>query len=162
MHCGRCKGSNAHTLGMKRRLHWHARLRSYKVRIWNWEGYYEMDGGNHVSSYARSWVIHQTKLWPKKQGSMYSVPPSNIRCTINGVATYASHDVSTIMELPCVPLERVLLVTTMWGQVDPAIGGHREEKLRGVWENMRTLGADTTRFDNTIESAWRIVNLLLQ
>ena len=60
------------------------------------------------------------------------------------------------------PLERVLLVTTMWGQVDPTMGDRREKELRGVWKDMRMLGAGMTRFDNTIESAWRIVDLLLQ
>ena len=52
-----------------------------------------------------------------------------------------------------------LLVATMRGQVGPVlIGDHHEEK-RGVWENLRTLGAGGTHFGNAIESAWRIVDL---
>ena len=57
--------------------------------------------------------------------------------------------------------QSVLLATTMWSQVDPAIGDHREEKLRGVWEKMMALGSGMTRFDHTTESAWKIVDILL-
>ena len=57
--------------------------------------------------------------------------------------------------------QSVLLATTMWSQVDPATGDHREETLRGVWEQMIALGSGMTRFDNTTESAWKIVDTLL-
>lgn len=57
--------------------------------------------------------------------------------------------------------QRVLLATTMWGQVDPPTAHHREEKIRDVWGTMIALGSGMTRFDHTTESAWKIVDLLL-
>jgi hypothetical protein len=57
--------------------------------------------------------------------------------------------------------QRVLLATTMWGQVDYATAIRREEAIRSVWGSMAALGSGMTRFDHTTESAWQIVNLLL-
>jgi len=57
--------------------------------------------------------------------------------------------------------QRVVLATTMWSQVDPETGYHREEDIRRIWGTMTALGSGVTRFDHTTESAWRIVDRLL-
>lgn len=57
--------------------------------------------------------------------------------------------------------QRVVLATTMWSQVNPATGCHREEEIREFWGTMVALGSGITRFEDTTESAWRVVNLLL-
>jgi hypothetical protein len=57
---------------------------------------------------------------------------------------------------------RTLLVTTQWDLVDKERGKRREDELRTkYWRPMMARGSGMLRFDNTTESAWRAVNLLV-
>jgi energy-coupling factor transporter ATP-binding protein EcfA2 len=56
-------------------------------------------------------------------------------------------------------LKNVVLVTTMWDQVDEDVGNNRENELTTkFWKTMIELGCHTSRFDNTAESAMDIVS----
>jgi hypothetical protein len=58
-------------------------------------------------------------------------------------------------------LKDVIVVTTMWGQVKKEIGERREEELKNVvFAKMVAAGCRVQRFEDTPESAWRIVDCL--
>jgi hypothetical protein len=60
-------------------------------------------------------------------------------------------------------VEKVVLVTTMWDRVQEDTGECREQQLfENYWNGMMKLGASTSRFLNSTDSAWRIINLLLE
>jgi len=53
----------------------------------------------------------------------------------------------------------VILATTMWSHVPEGVGGKREEQLRvDVWKDMGFHGCKIHRFEETYESAWRIID----
>ncbi|KAG6851167.1 hypothetical protein H0H93_015177 [Arthromyces matolae] len=57
-------------------------------------------------------------------------------------------------------LENVILVTTLWDDVDPSVGDAREcQILKEFWAPLMGEGCRTTRFSNTHHSAWDVVNL---
>ncbi|KAF7970687.1 hypothetical protein HWV62_23290 [Athelia sp. TMB] len=52
----------------------------------------------------------------------------------------------------------VILVTTMWDEVDEEVGERREAELRDTfWRTMVAHGSQTVRFSHTPESAWNIL-----
>jgi hypothetical protein len=56
-------------------------------------------------------------------------------------------------------LKNVILVTTMWDEVDEEEGINRETELSTTyWNSMIELGCHTSRFYNDTESAWDIVS----
>ena len=56
-------------------------------------------------------------------------------------------------------LKNVVLVTTMWDEVEEEEGRCREAQLSAeYWNAMLELGCHTSRFHNTMESAWDIVS----
>jgi hypothetical protein len=56
-------------------------------------------------------------------------------------------------------LKNVVLVTTMWDQVDEEVGSSRENELAtSYWKTMIELGCHTSRFHNNPESALDIVS----
>ena len=59
-------------------------------------------------------------------------------------------------------LKNIILVTTMWDEVDSqSVGCKREEELlSSFWKDMILLGSRTCRFLGTHESAWEIINRL--
>ncbi|KAI6039632.1 P-loop containing nucleoside triphosphate hydrolase protein [Pisolithus marmoratus] len=57
--------------------------------------------------------------------------------------------------------KNVILVTTMWDEVTEEVGSAREQELcSNFWRAMIALGSTTHRFENTTESAWKIINSL--
>ena len=55
-------------------------------------------------------------------------------------------------------LENVILVTTMWDEVEEDEGYQREEELRGkYWKTMIDQGSVSARYHGTLDSAWDIV-----
>ncbi|KAF9467092.1 hypothetical protein BDZ94DRAFT_1330027 [Collybia nuda] len=53
----------------------------------------------------------------------------------------------------------VILTTTMWDIVTEGVGENREIELKTkYWNEMLKLGSTTERFDNTPDSAWRIID----
>ena len=51
----------------------------------------------------------------------------------------------------------------MWDKIDEAIGQEREKELRGLyWKSMIKLGSTTVRYRNTKDSAWEILDTVLQ
>ena len=60
-------------------------------------------------------------------------------------------------------LGKVVLVTTMWGRVNPERGASREEELRTqYWRQMIANGSCVLRFEDSFESAWSIVDKILE
>jgi hypothetical protein len=58
-------------------------------------------------------------------------------------------------------LQNVILVTTMWDEVDESEGIYREDALREeYWRPMIASGAKLMRFDHTRDSAWHIIDQL--
>lgn len=59
--------------------------------------------------------------------------------------------------------EKVLLVTTMWRHLkDRSIGEKREEEVRTkYWENKMEHGPKIHSFQETADSAWIAVNMLM-
>ncbi|KAF8968501.1 P-loop containing nucleoside triphosphate hydrolase protein [Flammula alnicola] len=56
----------------------------------------------------------------------------------------------------------VVLATTKWQTIDTAVGQRREEKLdTHWWKEMLNAGAQKFRFHNDKESAWDIVNAII-
>ena len=56
-------------------------------------------------------------------------------------------------------LKNVVLVTTMWDEVDEELGNDRESELiTRYWKTMIELGSRTSRFYNNTESALDIVS----
>ncbi|KAF9004209.1 hypothetical protein BDQ17DRAFT_1424657 [Cyathus striatus] len=55
-----------------------------------------------------------------------------------------------------------ILGTTKWDSVKPSVGGLREEQLlNDYWKNMIDNGSLAYRFDNTHQSAWNMVDKIL-
>jgi hypothetical protein len=60
-------------------------------------------------------------------------------------------------------LRNVILVTTMWGEVDAGIGSLRETELKKkYWKVMIDEGSATARYRNTRSSAWDILDHIIQ
>jgi hypothetical protein len=60
-------------------------------------------------------------------------------------------------------LSNIILTTTMWDRVDETTGQEREKELKGqYWESMIRLGSTTVRYHNTKDSAWEILDKVLQ
>ena len=60
-------------------------------------------------------------------------------------------------------LPHVVLMTTMWSTVHQDVGLQREKQLKShndLWLPLLNLGAATSRFDNSYDSAWDIVETL--
>ena len=58
-------------------------------------------------------------------------------------------------------ITRVVLATTKWNRVDPAVGEQRELELKKeLWGNMMTAGAQSVRFEGTHESACTIIRTI--
>jgi molybdenum-dependent DNA-binding transcriptional regulator ModE len=60
-------------------------------------------------------------------------------------------------------LPHVVLMTTMWSTVRQDVGKQREDQLKShndLWAPVLNLGATTSRFDNSYDSAWEIVKTL--
>ncbi|KAH7906929.1 P-loop containing nucleoside triphosphate hydrolase protein [Hygrophoropsis aurantiaca] len=58
--------------------------------------------------------------------------------------------------------KNVILATTKWGDVEKDVGERREEQLRAnFWKDMINQGSRTAQFHNTYESAWAIINLIV-
>ena len=58
---------------------------------------------------------------------------------------------------------RTLLTTTMWGNISEDTGRRRQIDLEtNCWKPMIEGGSSVVRFDNTFESAWRVVQKLLE
>jgi hypothetical protein len=60
-------------------------------------------------------------------------------------------------------VRKVVLVTTMWDEGDLETFNKREEELFNFrhWKRMKDYGALTARFLNSADSAWNIINLIL-
>ena len=55
-------------------------------------------------------------------------------------------------------MPNVVIATTMWGKVSKEEGNEREDELRrDFWGEMVAHGCRTERFENTYDSAWRII-----
>jgi hypothetical protein len=51
-----------------------------------------------------------------------------------------------------------MMVTTMWGDVESEVGKEREDELTSTfWAPMISQGSRTVRYQNTLESAWEIL-----
>lgn len=60
-------------------------------------------------------------------------------------------------------MPNVIIATTMWGEVDHTVGVRREEELkRQYWKDMLANGCTTVRFEDSYDSAWRIVGDLIR
>jgi hypothetical protein len=60
-------------------------------------------------------------------------------------------------------LGNIILTTTMWDRIDEDTGKEREKELRGqYWKSMIKLGSTTVRYRNTKDSAWEILDKVLQ
>jgi hypothetical protein len=60
-------------------------------------------------------------------------------------------------------LRNVILVTTMWSEVDQEVGSRREEALRQkYWKGMIDEGSSTARYKGTLSSAWEILDHIIQ
>ena len=60
-------------------------------------------------------------------------------------------------------LKKVILATTMWDQVTVTTGAQREHDLRvNYWKVMMDKGASIARFQNTHETAWEIIDKIVQ
>ena len=58
-------------------------------------------------------------------------------------------------------LKNVILVTTMWDELeDESIGSKMEVELSTFWKDMMRPGSRTCRFQGTRESAWEIIECL--
>ena len=59
--------------------------------------------------------------------------------------------------------KKVVLVTTMWDEVQQDTGVCREKELfEKYWNTMINYGASTARFSNSADSAWEIVDPILK
>jgi hypothetical protein len=60
-------------------------------------------------------------------------------------------------------LGNIILTTTMWDKIDETTGQEREKELKGqYWKSMIRLGSTTIRYRNTKDSAWEILDKVLQ
>jgi len=56
-------------------------------------------------------------------------------------------------------MPNVVIVTTMWGRVTEEEGARREAELKKeFWKDMVADGCKTERFENTYDSAWRVID----
>jgi len=56
-------------------------------------------------------------------------------------------------------MPNVVLATTMWGRVEEGTGVRREKQLQNeFWKDMLAEGCEIDRFENSYDSAWRIVD----
>ena len=59
--------------------------------------------------------------------------------------------------------KKVVLATTMWDKVQHDTGVRRERELfEKFWKTMISYGASTSRFSNSADSAWKIVEIILK
>lgn len=60
-------------------------------------------------------------------------------------------------------MENVVLATTMWGLLkDRSVGDRRQEELKEkYWRPLIACGCKTSKFDDTFESAWAIINSIV-
>jgi len=60
-------------------------------------------------------------------------------------------------------MENVVLATTMWGLLkDRSVGERRQEELaQKYWQPLLACGCTPARFENTYESAWAIINKIV-
>jgi len=59
-------------------------------------------------------------------------------------------------------LKNIVLVTTMWDDVEESTGAAREDELtKEYWNDMIRLGSRTARYHNTVNSAWDILKVFL-
>jgi len=60
-------------------------------------------------------------------------------------------------------LGNIILTTTMWDKIDETTGQEREKELKGqYWKSMIKLGSTTIRYRNTKDSAWEILDKVLE
>lgn len=60
-------------------------------------------------------------------------------------------------------VKKVILVTTMWDKVKIWTGAQREHDLRlNYWRDMMDKGASVARFRNTHQTAWKIIDIIVQ
>jgi len=98
----------------------------------------------------------------------------NIRSTVDGIIYLHRITDNKITEAPVSNLlrfddicgghvfEKVLLVTTMWSLDRRGMGPGRENELRGrYWGSIMEPGPKMHRFEDTTESAWAAVDVLL-
>jgi hypothetical protein len=59
-------------------------------------------------------------------------------------------------------LKNVILATTKWDGIEPSVGLRREQQLYDTyWKKMLIQGSKMARFIHTYESAWAIIDLIL-
>jgi len=60
-------------------------------------------------------------------------------------------------------MPNVVIATTMWGEAKKESGERREEQLkRDFWQGMMADGCRIERFEDTYDSAWRIIGNMSQ
>ena len=60
-------------------------------------------------------------------------------------------------------VKKVILVTTMWDKVKISTGAQREHDLRlNYWRGMMDNGASVARFRNSPQTAWKIIDIIVQ
>ena len=60
-----------------------------------------------------------------------------------------------------VALNKVIFLTTMWKDVPASTGARREQEIRErYWKRMLQLGSRVARFEDSRESAWRVIEPL--
>jgi hypothetical protein len=57
--------------------------------------------------------------------------------------------------------QKTVIVTTMWRSVEEAEGLQHEGRLREHWKSTLDLESNMVRYEDTAESAWGAVNLVL-
>jgi uncharacterized protein YeeX (DUF496 family) len=59
-------------------------------------------------------------------------------------------------------IRNVILTTSIWDKIQDEVGHRREKELKDrYWKGMLDLGSTTARFQNTYDSAWAIVEGLV-
>lgn len=104
-----------------------------------------------------SWLVSTYKQGVHLSGLLYLQRITDNRFTAT------SERNTDMFRMLCGPaaLKNVMLVTTMWDEVDETTGAEREEQLRTrYWKSMLQSGSRMSRFKHTSESAWEIVEQL--
>jgi len=87
------------------------------------------------------------------------------RISDNRMGATPLKNLATFRELCGEGLEKVVLATTMWPEVEgdeQEICVAREEELKNnYWKGMIEKGSTTRRFENTQASAWRIIDCII-
>ena len=80
----------------------------------------------------------------------------------NRISFPARENIETFVQLcGAEAMPNVILVTTMWDDVDPSTGENRERELiKDFWGSMLRNGGTTNRFLNTKDSAWEVLRNL--